>query len=167
MSKQHADILLTNGYLVTMDSQMNLYANGAVAITGNLISAVGPAAEIEAAYDPATVIDCQNCIISPGLINAHTHASMTLLRGLADDLRLDVWLYGYMMPVEREFVDNQFCYTGTLLACAEMIRSGVTTFCDMYYNETEVARAAVEAGMRAVLAQTILKFPSPDATNYD
>ncbi|HXV43473.1 MAG TPA: amidohydrolase family protein, partial [Anaerolineae bacterium] len=135
MSKQHADILLTNGYLVTMDSQMNLYANGAVAITGNLISAVGPAAEIEAAYDPATVIDCQNCIISPGLINAHTHASMTLLRGLADDLRLDVWLYGYMMPVEREFVDHNFSYTGALLACAEMIRSGVTTFCDMYYHE--------------------------------
>jgi 5-methylthioadenosine/S-adenosylhomocysteine deaminase len=167
MSKRHADILLTHGYLVTMDSQTNLYADGAVAITGNLISAVGPAAEIEAAYDAATVIDCRDCIISPGLINAHTHASMTLLRGLADDLRLDVWLYGYMMPVEREFVDHNFSYTGALLACAEMIRSGVTTFCDMYYHESEVARATVEAGMRAVLAQTILKFPSPDATNYD
>ena len=168
MSKQTTiDILLTNGYLVTMDSQMNLYPTGAVAIKDNLIVAVGPSAELEAAYEAATTIDCQECIISPGLINAHTHVPMTLLRGLADDLRLDVWLYGYMMPVEREFVGPDFCYTGTLLGCAEMIRSGVTTFCDMYYNEAEVARATVEAGMRAVLAQTILKFPSPDATNYD
>ncbi|MBW7846352.1 MAG: amidohydrolase, partial [Bacteroidia bacterium] len=76
-------------------------------------------------------------------------------------------LYGYMMPVEREFVDRNFCYTGTLLACAEMIRSGITTFCDMYYNEAEVARATAEAGMRAILGQTILKFPSPDASSYD
>ena len=168
MSEQTTvDILLTNGYLITMDSQMDLYPMGAVAIKDSLIMADGSADEIEAAYQATTIIDCQDCIISPGLINAHTHAPMTLLRGLADDLRLDVWLYGYMMPVEREFVGPDFCYTGTLLACAEMIRSGVTTFCDMYYNEVEVARAAVEAGIRAVLAQTILKFPSPDASNYD
>ncbi|RPJ55427.1 MAG: amidohydrolase, partial [Dehalococcoidia bacterium] len=167
VSKQIADILLTHGYLVTMDSQMSLYPAGGVAIKDNLIVAVGPTAELEAVYEANTVINCQGCIISPGLVNAHTHAPMTLLRGLADDLRLDVWLYGYMMPVEREFVGPDFCYTGTLLACAEMIRSGVTTFCDMYYNEAEVARATVKAGMRAVLAQTILKFPSPDASNYD
>ncbi len=167
MSKQNVDLLLANGYLVTMDDQMNLYPSGAVAIKDNLIAAVGPASEIEAAYEAGAVIDCRDCIISPGLVNAHTHAAMTLLRGLADDLRLDVWLYGYIMPVEREFVDPAFCYTGTLLACAEMLRSGVTTFCDMYYYETEVARATAEVGMRAVLGQTILKFPSPDATNYD
>ncbi len=167
MSKETVDILLTNGYLVTMDSQMNLYPTGSVAIKDNKIVALGTAAEIEAAYEATTFIDCQNCIISPGLINAHTHAAMNLLRGLADDLRLDVWLYGYMMPVEREFVDENFCYTGSLLACAEMIRSGVTTFCDMYYNEAEVARATVEAGLRAILGQTILIFSSPDATNYD
>src|SRR5262245_28907811 len=167
MSKQSIDILLVNGWLITMNQGLEVYPAGAVAVKGNRIEAVGPAAEIIDSYEAATVIDCQNCIISPGLINAHTHAAMTLLRGLADDLRLDVWLYGYMMPVEREFVDNSFCYTGTLLACAELIRSGVSTFCDMYYNQAEVARATVEAGMRAVLAQTILKFPSPDATSYD
>ncbi|MBN1219476.1 MAG: amidohydrolase [Anaerolineae bacterium] len=150
-----------------MDNRMSLYPNGTVAIKDNLIVALGPSDDLEATYEATTVIDCQNCIISPGLINAHTHVPMTLLRGLADDLRLDVWLYGYMMPVEREFVGPQFCYIGTLLGCAEMIRSGVTTFCDMYYNEAEVARATVEAGMRAVLGQTILKFPSPDASNYD
>lgn len=167
MSPQTVDILLTNGYLVTMDAGMNLYPNGAVAIKDDAIVAVGPTADIEAAYRAKTTIDCRDCIISPGLINAHTHVPMTLLRGLADDLRLDVWLYGYMMPVEREFVNHNFCYTGTLLACAEMIRSGITTFCDMYYNEAEIAQATADAGMRAVLAQTILKFPSPDATNYD
>ncbi len=167
MSKEIVDILLTNGYLVTMNSQMALYPNGSVAIKDNVIVAVGATADLEATYEANTVIDCQNCIISPGLINAHTHAAMNLLRGLADDLRLDVWLYGYMMPVEREFVDHGFCYTGSLLACAEMIRSGVTTFCDMYYNEAEVARATVKAGMRGVLGQTILIFPSPDATSYD
>jgi 5-methylthioadenosine/S-adenosylhomocysteine deaminase len=150
-----------------MDSQLSIYPRGGVAVRDNHIVAAGASEEIEGAYEANTTIDCQDCIISPGLINAHTHAPMTLLRGLADDLRLDVWLYGYMMPVEREFVDQHFCYTGTQLACAEMIRSGVTTFCDMYYNEAEVARATAESGMRAVLAQTILKFPSPDATNYD
>jgi 5-methylthioadenosine/S-adenosylhomocysteine deaminase len=84
----------------------------------------------------------------PGLINAHTHVPMTLLRGLADDLRLDVWLMGYMMPVEREFVSPDFVRLGTLLACAEMIRSGVTSFADMYYFEEDVAKATADAGMR-------------------
>ena len=100
----------------------------------------------------------------PGLVNAHTHVPMTLLRGLADDLRLDVWLLGYMMPVEREFVSPDFVRLGTQLACAEMIRSGITCFADMYYFE-EVARATAEAGLRAVFGQTVMKFPAPDAAS--
>ncbi len=92
---------------------------------------------------------------------------MSLLRGLADDLRLDVWLFGYMLPVEREFVSPEFCRWGTLLSCAEMIRSGVTCFADMYYYEDEVAAAAAEAGMRAVCAETMMKWPTPDAESYD
>lgn len=167
MTKQPIDILLTNGYLVTMDDQLQIYNPGSLAIKGRDIVAVGFSTDIDPLYEATTTIDCHECIISPGLINAHTHAPMTLLRGMADDLRLDVWLYGYMMPVEREFVDHNFCYTGTLLACAEMLRSGITTFCDMYYNEAEVARATDKAGLRAILGQTILKFPSPDATSYD
>ena len=103
----------------------------------------------------------------PGLVNAHTHAPMTLLRGLADDLRLDVWLMGYMMPVERQFVSPEFVRLGTLLGCAEMIRSGVTCFADMYYFEDDVAQATAEAGLRAVCAQTVLKFPVPDARDYE
>jgi len=92
---------------------------------------------------------------------------MTLLRGLANDLRLDVWLLGYMMPVEREFVNPEFVRLGTYLACAEMIRSGVTCFADMYYFEDEIAQATQQVGMRAVCGQTVLKFPSPDAQTYE
>jgi 5-methylthioadenosine/S-adenosylhomocysteine deaminase len=92
---------------------------------------------------------------------------MTLLRGLADDLRLDVWLLGYMMPVERAFVSPEFVRVGTALACAEMLRSGVTTFADMYYFEDDVAKVAAEIGMRALCGETVLKFPSPDADSYD
>jgi 5-methylthioadenosine/S-adenosylhomocysteine deaminase len=103
----------------------------------------------------------------PGLVNAHTHVPMTLLRGLADDLRLDVWLMGYMMPVEREFVSPEFVRLGTSLACAEFIRSGVTSFCDMYYFEEDVAKATVNAGLRAICAQTVLKFSSPDADSWE
>jgi 5-methylthioadenosine/S-adenosylhomocysteine deaminase len=113
------------------------------------------------------MIDCHGKILMPGLINAHTHAAMTLLRGLADDLRLDVWLMGYMMPVERQFVSSDFVRLGTKIACAEMIRSGVTCFADMYYFEDDAAQATAEAGLRAVCAQTILKFPGPDARDYE
>lgn len=167
MSKKVVDLLLVNGVVVTMNEAGDIFENGAVAVDQENIVAVGPTAELVAGYEGRDVIDCQGCVVSPGLVNAHTHVPMTLLRGLADDLRLDVWLYGYIMPVEREFVGESFCRLGTLLACAEMIRSGVTTFCDMYYYEDQVAQSAAEAGMRAVCAQTILKFPAPDATSYD
>ena len=103
----------------------------------------------------------------PGLINAHTHVPMTLLRGLADDLRLDVWLMGYMMPVERQYVSPEFVRLGTSIACAELIRSGVTTFNDMYYFEEDVAKATAAAGMRAVCGQTVMKFAAPDAEAYE
>jgi 5-methylthioadenosine/S-adenosylhomocysteine deaminase len=103
----------------------------------------------------------------PGLVNAHTHMAMTLLRGLADDLRLDVWLLGYMMPVEREFVSPDFVRLGTLLACAESIRSGVTCLADMYYFEEDVAQAIADVGLRAVCSQTVLKFTAPDAESFE
>jgi len=167
MSTQPVDWLLTHGIVVTMDDTRQVIKDGAVAVVGEDIVAVGESSTLEAKFAPNETLDCTGCAIIPGLVNAHTHVPMTLLRGLADDLRLDVWLYGYMMPVEREFVGSDFCRVGTLLACAEMIRSGVSTFCDMYYYEDEVARATVEAGMRAICAQTILKFPAPDATSYD
>ncbi|HTP08440.1 MAG TPA: amidohydrolase family protein, partial [Anaerolineae bacterium] len=131
------------------------------------IAAIGPAEQILREHIAQTLIDCHDCAIMPGLVNAHTHVPMTLLRGLADDLRLDVWLMGYMMPVEREFVTPDFVRLGTLLGCAEMIRSGITAFADMYYFEDAIAEATVQAGLRGVLAQTVLKFPAPDAPSYE
>jgi 5-methylthioadenosine/S-adenosylhomocysteine deaminase len=158
------DVLLTNARVLTMDAAYRMHAPGAVAIAGPDILEVG---DIESRYDARETIDCRGRVVMPGLINAHTHAPMTLLRGLADDLRLDVWLMGYMMPVEREFVRPDFVALGTKLACAEMIRSGTTCFADMYYFEESVAEAAAAAGLRALCAQTVLKFPSPDATSFE
>jgi 5-methylthioadenosine/S-adenosylhomocysteine deaminase len=161
------DLLLVNANVLTMDNQLHQYPAGAVAVRGEQIVAVGPESELAQNYSAAQVIDCQGKVVMPGLINAHTHVPMTLLRGLADDLRLDVWLMGYMMPVEREFVSPDFVRLGTLLACAEMIQSGITCFADMYYFEEDIARATADAGMRAVCSQTVLKFPTPDAGSYE
>ena len=168
------DIVLMGGTVVTMNEAGEVFRPGAVAIGGGEIVAVGPADEVAARCGVGEdvpggpeVVDCAGQVIIPGLVNAHTHAPMSLLRGLADDLRLDVWLYGYMLPVEREFVGPEFCHWGTLLSCAEMIRSGVTCFADMYYFEDEVAEAAEEAGLRAVCAETVMKLPTPDAASYE
>ena len=162
-----ADILLTNAIVLTMDEEFNQYEPGAVAVLGKEILAVGTEAALKAEYSAKETIDCQGKVLMPGLVNAHTHVPMTLLRGLADDLRLDVWLLGYMMPVEREFVSPDFVRLGTLIGCAEFIRTGITSFADMYYYEEDIAKATVEAGLRGVLGQTVLKFPTPDASSYE
>ncbi len=147
-----------------MDERFSVHATGSVAIRGDRIVAVS---DHTLECDAAETIDCRGRVVMPGLVNAHTHAPMTLLRGLADDLRLDVWLMGYMMPVEREFVRPEFVGLGTSLACAEMIRSGTTCFADMYYFEESVAEAAAAAGLRALCGQTVLKFPAPDAASFE
>ena len=161
------DVILSGGTVVTMNASEDQWESGSVAVRGREIVAVGPADEIATAYEADEILDCTGHAVIPGLVNAHTHVPMSLLRGLADDLRLDVWLLGYMMPVEREFVGPEFCRWGTLLSSAEMIRSGTTCFCDMYYFGHVIAEAAAEAGLRAILGETILKFPSPDAASYD
>src|SRR6478736_3015642 len=158
------DLLLTNATVLTIDRDFTIYPASGVAITGTGITAVGPDA---LTYAAAESIDCRGRVVMPGLVNAHTHAPMTLLRGLADDLRLDVWLMGYMMPVEREFVSPEFVTLGTKLGCAEMIRSGVTGFADMYDFEDGIARAAADAGMRALCGQTVLRLLSADAKSYE
>jgi 5-methylthioadenosine/S-adenosylhomocysteine deaminase len=161
------DILLINAHVICMDDDFRQFEKGAIAVAGDHIVAVGFQDELQKAYQPQELVDCEGKILMPGLVNAHTHVPMNLLRGLGDDLRLDVWLLGYIMPVEREYVDPEFVRLGTSLACAELIRSGVTSFADMYYFEDQVAEAAAEAGLRAVCCQTILKFPSPDADSYE
>ncbi|MEK6255822.1 MAG: amidohydrolase family protein [Chloroflexota bacterium] len=161
------DLLLSNAILLTMDEDYNMYEPGALAVKGDSIMAVGDEDEIKKEYTADETIDCGGKVLMPGLVNAHTHAAMTLLRGLADDLRLDVWLLGYVMPVEREFVNPDFVHLGTAIACAEYIRTGITSFADMYYFEEAVAETVSEVGLRAVLGQTVLKFPSPDAPSYE
>ena len=164
---QKVDTLFTNAIVLSMDENLNQYDPGAVAVKGDSIIAVGPEAQIKKDYSANETIDCGGKVLMPGLVNAHTHVPMTLLRGLADDLRLDVWLMGYMLPVEREFVSPEFVRLGTSLACAEQIRSGVTTFNDMYFFEDDIAQATADAGMRAVCGQSIMKYPAPDAAAYE
>lgn len=161
-----ADLLIVGGTVVTMDGQRRVIENGAVAVERGRIVAVGTRAEIEARYParPARQkIDATGRLVLPGLINAHTHAAMSLFRGVADDLRLEEWLQKYIFPAEARNVTAEFVRAGTRLAALEMIRSGTTTYTDMYYFEEVVAEATKEAGMRGVLGQTILDFPSPDS----
>jgi 5-methylthioadenosine/S-adenosylhomocysteine deaminase len=165
MSK--VDLILQNGLIVTMDPEYRVISEGAVAIRDDSIISVGPKDQVLSQFSASETFDCMGRAVIPGLINSHTHIPMSLLRGLADDLRLDVWLLGYMMPVERKFVSPEFCRKGAQLACAEMIRGGITCFADMYYFEDAVAEAVAEAGMRAVCSQTVLKFPSPDAESFE
>jgi len=164
---EKVDVLFTNALVLTLDGELTQHDPGAVAVRGDSIIAVGPAAEISREYEADETVDCGGKVLMPGLVNAHTHVPMTLLRGLADDLRLDVWLMGYMLPVEREFVSPDFVQLGTRLACAEQIRTGVTTFNDMYYFEEDVAKATADAGLRAVCGQTVMKFPAPDAAAFE
>lgn len=165
--RQKIDMLLTNATVLTMDEDYAIYENGAVAIQDGKIVDVGETTRLREDYTSDEICDCDGKVLMPGLVNAHTHLPMTLLRGLADDMRLDVWLLGYMMPVEREFVSPEFVELGTKLACIESIRSGVTCVTDMYYFESHVAKAVAEAGLRAVCGQTVLKFPCPDAASYE
>ncbi len=164
---QNIDTLFINAVVLTMDEKLTQYDPGAVAVKGDSIVAVGFEADLKKEYSANEVIDCGGKILMPGLVNAHTHVPMTLIRGLADDLRLDVWLMGYMLPVERQFVSPEFVRLGTLIACAESIRSGVTTFNDMYFFEDDIAQAAADAGMRAVCGESVMKYPAPDAPSYD
>jgi 5-methylthioadenosine/S-adenosylhomocysteine deaminase len=159
---QRADLLVTGGTVLTMDRAGTVIPNGAVAIAGGRIVAVGPRAEIQRRYRGARTIDATGRAIMPGLVNTHTHAAMSLLRGLADDLALQEWLEKYIFPAEARNVTADFVRTGTRLAALEMIRGGTTTFTDMYYFEDVVGEVTRESGLRGVLGETILDFPAPD-----
>jgi 5-methylthioadenosine/S-adenosylhomocysteine deaminase len=160
MKPKSADLLIVNGTVLTLDSNDTEISNGAVAVSKDSITAVGPAAEFSD-WSASRVIDAGGGIIMPGLINSHTHASMTCFRGLADDLQLMTWLNEHIFPAEAK-LDVQKVYSGALLACAEMIMSGTTCFCDMYLYEDAVARAAKEAGVRAVVGEVLYDFDSPN-----
>ena len=156
-------LILTGGTVVTMDPMSRVLPSGAVAIHGADIVAVGTPAGIAAGYTAPTVIDTTGTVVLPGLINTHGHAPMVMYRGLADDVALMEWLEKYLFPAEAKTVSPEMVAIGTRLAALEMIRSGTTTYADMYYFEEEIARATKAAGMRGVLGQTIIRFPVADA----
>jgi len=160
--RKNADLLVTGGTVITMDAAHRLIDDGALAIHGDAILAVGKRSEIEAQYEAARIVDAHGALILPGLINGHAHAAMSLFRGLADDLSLDEWLQKHIFPAEAQNVDEDFVACGTRLSVLEMLRGGITTYADMYYFEDVVARVTKEAGMRGVLGETIVDFPAPD-----
>lgn len=161
MSTSQVNLILAGRYLLTMDSRQTVIEEGAVAIAGETIAAVGPAAELLARYPQAEVVAEPHGLIMPGLVNVHTHAAMSLFRGLADDLPLMQWLHDYIFPVEAALT-GELVYQGTLLSICEMIKSGTTSFCDMYLFAGDVARAAAAAGMRAWIGEVLYDFPSPN-----
>jgi len=160
--KEPADALISGGTVVTMNGERRVFNDGAVAVRGDTIVAVGPRAELEARYESRQVIDARNSLILPGFVNGHTHVPMTLFRGLHDDVTLNDWLYKYIFPAEARNVNEAFVRWGTRLAAAEQIRGGVTTFADMYYFEDAVAEESKAAGLRGVLGETWIDFPAPD-----
>jgi len=162
IAQQTVDLIVSGGIVVTMDAGRQIYQDGSVAVRGDSIVAVGPRTEIEAKFHAAQAIDARGRLVVPGFINGHTHVPMTLFRGLHDDVTLNDWLYKYIFPAEAKNVNEEFVRWGTRLAAAEQIRSGVTTFADMYYFEDAVAEETKAAGMRGVLGETFIDFPAPD-----
>lgn len=165
--RAQVSLLVTGGTVVTMDAAGTVIADGAVAIDDGAIVAVGTAADLDARFAARERMDVRGQVIMPGLINTHTHAPMVLFRGLADDMALMDWLNQYIFPAEKATVSPEFVRIGTRLAALEMIESGTTTYADMYYFEEEIARATKAAGLRAVLGQTIIRFPVADAATPD
>ncbi len=157
-----ADWIWSARWIVTMDPQRRVIENGAVAIANGKIVAVGTRAEIDRSFQARQRLDRPEAVITPGLIDTHTHAPMSLFRGIADDKRLQDWLEKYIFPAEARNVDAEFVRWGTRLACLEMALYGTTTYTDMYYFEDAIAETTREAGLRGVLGQTIIGFPAPD-----
>ena len=159
--KETVSLLITGAWVLTQNPEREVFSPGAVAVRGEEIVAVGPPAELQKRYSAARVLDYPQGLIIPGLINAHTHAAMSLFRGLADDLPLEDWLTDHIFPAERR-LNGDFVYWGTKLAVAEMLLSGTTTFCDMYLFSDQVAQAAAETGIRALVGEVLYDFPSPN-----
>jgi 5-methylthioadenosine/S-adenosylhomocysteine deaminase len=157
------DMIVAGDYVVIMDESRQVVKDGAVAIDDGRIVAVGPRAEIAAKYRARQKLDGKGKVVLPGLVNGHTHAAMTLLRGIADDIELIEWLQKYIFPTEVRFVDAEFVRIGTELACLEMIRGGTTTFVDMYYFPDAVAAAVEACGLRVLVAPSVIDQKAPDA----
>lgn len=163
VSEDAIDLIIEGEYVITMDDDGSVVAGGAVAVDEGLIVAIGTAEAINRQFETKGRLGGDNRIVMPGLINGHSHAAMTLLRGVADDLDLMDWLQNYIFPAEVQFVDAEFVRIGTELACWEMIRGGTTTFVDMYYYPGVIAEVVERCGMRAYVSATVIDQRSPDA----
>jgi len=161
--KRKVDLIVNGDYIVTMSSENQVITKGAIVINDDQIIAVGKASELQKHYDAEKIIPGEQRVVMPGLINGHSHAAMTLLRGIADDLPLYRWLNEFIFPAEVTFVDEDFVRVGTQLACWEMTRGGTTTFVDMYYYPATIAKVVNECGMRAMVSATVIDQKSPDS----
>ena len=164
-NKQNVDLIIKGDHIVSMDAKGTIYKDAAIAVDDGVIVAIGPANEILSEYQSNKQLGGSNRVVMPGLINGHSHAAMTLLRGMAEDMALLEWLTKYIFPAELEFVDAEFVRIGTELACWEMIRGGTTTFVDMYYYPDVIADVVESCGMRALISATVIERPSPGAAN--
>ncbi len=158
---QEVDLIISGDRALLMDESYASVENAAVAVLSDRIAAIGPISSIEQKFAAQRRVHVDGGLILPGLINCHTHAAMTCFRGIADDMELMDWLKNYIFPAEARNLNPSVVYWGSLLACAEMIKSGTTTFCDMYIFEDETAQAAKEAGMRCLIGEVLFDFPSP------
>jgi 5-methylthioadenosine/S-adenosylhomocysteine deaminase len=161
-SRESVDLLVLGGTIVTMNNARDVIEDGGLAVKAGRIVAIGSRAQIESTYTARQRINSAGKLITPGLINGHTHIPMVLFRGLADDLDLQDWLTKYIFPAEAKNVSEEFVRAGTRLGLAEMIRGGTTTYCDMYYFEDAIAEETSRAGVRAVLGETVIDFPVAD-----
>jgi len=162
-----ADLLILPQWLIPVDAQDRELRDHAVAVGDGRILAVLPAAQARASITATRVLELPGHVLIPGLVNAHTHAAMTLLRGLADDLPLMTWLHEYMWPIEKRWVDPGFVGDGSRLAVLEMLRGGVTCFNDMYLYPEVTAQVAADAGIRAVIGMIVVDFPTGYADGAD
>jgi 5-methylthioadenosine/S-adenosylhomocysteine deaminase len=161
------DLLVLGGTIVTMDQTRRIIDDGGIAVSKGRIVAIGSRAEIERGYTSRQRVNAAGKVITPGLINGHTHVPMVLFRGLADDLDLQEWLTKYIFPAEAKNVTEEFVRVGTRLGLAEMIRGGTTTYCDMYYFEDAIADESAKAGVRGVLGETLIDFPVADNKTHE
>lgn len=159
IEKNKADLIIKNGTVLVMDKDETIIENGFIAVNGDSITDILTMDSL-GFWEAGKIIDAKGGIIMPGFVNTHTHAAMTCFRGLSDDLPLMSWLNDHIFPAEAR-LDHEKVYKGSMLACAEMILSGTTTFCDMYLFEDAVAEAASAAGLRAVVGEVLYNFPSP------
>ncbi len=160
--RQPVDLLVLGGTIVTMDQTRRVIPDGGIAVADGRIVAIGPRGDIEREYTSRQRVNATGKVITPGLINGHTHVPMVLFRGLADDLDLQEWLTKYIFPAEAKNVTEEFVRVGARLGLAEMIRGGTTTYCDMYYFEDAIADETAKAGVRGILGETIIDFPVAD-----